>query len=159
MRRRFLLAAALTIPISGAFIGLTSGVASAGVKITCTNMSGSVGSGTITISGCSGGNTGGRSNALSIALLQNGGTVTWHSGSTTKFSKPVLVPKKASKCPGYVKPAKGQPQPSSPSMEQFSGTVTADHGDTGLKVPGKYKGEVCISGSGTFFAPKPLKIS
>ena len=158
MRRSFLLAAALTIPISGAFIGLTSGVASAGVKIICTNMSGSVGSGTITISGCTGGNTGGRSNALSISLLANGGTVPWHSGSTTHFSKPVLATAKATHCPGYVKPPKGGPTPNEPSLEKFSGQVTADNGD-GIKVPGKYKGEVCISQSGNFSAPKALKVS
>jgi len=148
-----LLAAALAMPISGAFIGLTSGVASAGVKIICTNMSGSTTSGTITISGCTGGNTGGSSHALSIAVLANGGTVTWHSGTTTHFAKPALASAKATHCPGYVKGASSEP-----TLEKFSGQVTADTGN-GIKVPGKYKGEVCISKTGTFSAPKALKVS
>jgi hypothetical protein len=158
MRRSLLLAAALAIPLSGALIGLTSNVAGAGVKITCTNITGNDAS-TITVSGCTGGNTGGKSKPISATALAAGGTVTWNSGSTTHFNKPVLATAKATHCPGYVKPAKGQPQPAFPTLEKFSGVVSADHGDTGLKVPGKFKGEVCVSKTGAITAAKELKIS
>ena len=158
MRRSLLLAAALAIPLSGALVGLSSTVASAGVKITCTTITGSD-AGTVTVSGCTGGDTGGKSKPISATTLAGGGTVTWNTGNTTHFNKPVLGTAKATHCPGYVKPAKGQPQPAFPELEKFSGVVSADHGDTGLKVPGKYKGEVCVSSTGHITAAKELKIS
>ena len=129
-------------------------------KVTCTSMSGSVGSGTITLSGCSGSavpGTGGASQPLSIAVLAGGGTVNWVNSQTTTFAAPALVSAKAKKCPGYVKPTTANPNPNEPSLEKFSGGVTAD--TAGLKVPGKYKGEVCIDQNGNFSAAKPLKIS
>jgi hypothetical protein len=130
-------------------------------KITCTTMSGSVSSGEIKISGCTGTatpGTGGSSKELSITVLANGGPVTWSNNTVTHFSKPVLASAKATHCPGYVKSSKKHPYSGSePSLEKFSGTVTSDN--SGLKVPGKYKGEVCISNSGTFSAAKALKIS
>jgi hypothetical protein len=130
-------------------------------KITCTTMSGSTGSGHIVISGCSGSavpGTGGASTSLSITLLAAGGNVTWVNGKVTRFAAPALASAKATHCPGYVKSSKKHPYSGAePSLEKFSGGVTSDN--TGLKVPGKFKGEVCISDSGSFSAAKPLKIS
>jgi hypothetical protein len=130
-------------------------------KITCTSMSGSTGSFTITISGCSGTavpGTGGSSVPLSITVLATGGTVGWVNGQQTVFGAPVLVSAKATKCPGYVKSTKKAPfTGTEPTLDKFSGAVTSD--SSGLKVPGKYKGEVCISASGSFSAPKALKVS
>jgi len=165
MRKAFMLVTVLAVPISVLSVTLNSGPASAKStgpkgKIACTTMSGSVGSGTITISGCSGTavpGTGGSSRPLSIAVLASGGPVTWVNGQVTNFSAPALASAKAKHCPGYVKPPKTGPAPSEPTLEKFSGAVTSDN--TGLKVPGKYKGEVCISASGNFSAAKPLKIS
>lgn len=152
MRRIMLLAAALTIPVSGVSLALSTGQAGAATKIACTSMNGSASS-TITISGCTGGNTGGSSQPLSAAALAAGGTVNWVSGSTTTFAAPTLTSTSAKKCPGYVKGAS-----SNPSADKFAGTVTADTGD-GIKVPGTYKGAVCISTSGAITALKTLKVS
>ena len=130
-------------------------------KVTCTSMNGSVSSGFITLSGCSGSavpGTGGSSQPLSIATLAGGGQVTWINNQVTTFGSPALVAApKAPHCPGYIKPTKANPNPSEPSLEKFSGAVTADN--AGLKVPGKYKGEVCIDQNGNITAAKPLKIS
>jgi hypothetical protein len=129
-------------------------------KVTCTTMSGSLNSGTITLSGCTGSavpGTGGSSQPLSIGLLASGGPVTWINNNVTTFGAPTLVGKKAKKCPGYVKPTKTNPNPTEPSLDQFSGVVTADN--TGMKVPGKYKGDICIDQAGNFSAEKALKIS
>jgi hypothetical protein len=165
VRKACMLVAVLAVPISVLSVTLNSGPASASSgpkgKVACTTMSGSVTSGTITISGCSGSavpGTGGSSRPLSIAVLESGGPVTWVNGQVTNFSKPVLGSAKATHCPGYVKSTKKAPYSGSePSLEKFSGSVTSDN--TGLKVPGKYKGEVCISQSGNFSAAKALKIS
>jgi hypothetical protein len=166
VRKAFMLVAVLAVPISVLSVTLNSGPASAASsgpkgKISCTTMTGSIGSGTITVSGCSGSavpGTGGSSKPLSIAVLESGGPVTWANSHVTNFSKPALASAKAAHCPGYVKSTKKAPYSGpEPSLEKFSGTVTSDN--TGLKVPGKYKGEVCISQSGSFSARKPLKIS
>jgi hypothetical protein len=164
-RKAGLSVAAVALAASGVavlFAGPASAKAPAGPKgkITCTTMSGSLGSGTITISGCSGSavpGTGGSSVPLSITVLASGGPVGWVSGQTTVFGAPALVSKKATHCPGYVKPPKGGPTPAEPSMDQFSGTVNTDN--SGLKVPGKFKGDICISVAGNFSAAKALKIS
>jgi hypothetical protein len=157
--------AAVALAASGVAV-LFAGPASAKAagpkgKMTCTTMSGSVSSTQIKISGCTGSNTpgtGGSSKELSITVLANGGPVTWVNNNVTDFSKPVLGSAKATHCPGYVKSSKKHPYSGNePSLEKFSGTVTSDN--TGLKVPGKYKGEVCISDSGSFSAAKPLKVS
>ncbi len=91
-------------------------------------MNGSLGSGMITISGCSGTavpGTGGSSMPLSIAVLANGGNVDWVSGAITHFAKPALVSKKATHCPGYVKSTKKAPYSGpEPSLDKFSGAVT-----------------------------------
>jgi len=123
----------------------------AGVKIDCTTINGNFS--TITVSGCTGGDTGGHSQPISTVALESGGTVHWVSGSTTTISKPTIAPTSAKKCPGYVKGASSEP-----SAEKFTATVTADHGD-GIKVPGKAKGAVCISQSDRITALKPLKAS
>ena len=124
-------------------------------KVTCTTVTGTA-TGTVTISGCAGSaNTGGASMPLPTLSLATGGTVTWVSGKTTTFSAATLVATKAKKCPGYVKPPKTGPQPSNPTATKFSGTVTAD--TSGMKLPGKYKGAVCISPAGNITALKALK--
>jgi hypothetical protein len=129
--------AALAIPVSA--LVLDTGTAWAGTKITCLNISGSAAS--LTISGCSGGSTGGGANNVNGSVLATGGTVTWISGNKTTVGAPALVPTNAKKCPGYVKGAANEP-----SAEKFSASVTADTGN-GIKIPGKAKGAVCISTS------------
>jgi len=141
MRRALLAAAALTIPISGLIVGLSSPAFASSKKISCTSLAGSVAS--ITISGCTGGNTGGASKPFSGSVLENGGTITWVSGSTSTFGKPVLVATSAKKCPGYVKGGS-----SNPTADKASVPVTADTGD-GIKIPGTAKGTICISSGDT----------
>jgi hypothetical protein len=134
-------------------------------KMTCTQISGSVNSGFITISGCTGSNspgTGGSSQPIPFAQLVAGGTVNWVNGQSTTVTNvnPVTEPsKKAKKCPGYVKPTKTNPNPNEPSLISFTATVSAD--TTGLKLPGKAKGFVCVKNdsAGTISAPKPSKFS
>ncbi len=156
--------AAVALAASGVavlFAGPASAASGPKGKVTCTTMSGSTGSGQIKLSGCTGSavpGTGGSSMELSITVLAAGGNVTWTNGKVTDFGTPALVPKKATKCPGYVKSTKKNPYSGNePSLDQFSGVVHSDN--TGMKVPGKYKGYVCISASGSFSAEKPLKIS
>jgi hypothetical protein len=151
--------AAVALAASGVMV-LVSGPASAKSsgpkgKTTCTTENGSVSSGYITIGGCSSTGTpgtGSSSEPISISLLANGGPVDWVSGAVTTFAKPALATKNAKHCPGYVKGAASEP-----SVEQYSGSVVSDN--SGLKMPGKFKGAVCISTSGTFSASKPLKLS
>ncbi|HEY3723105.1 MAG TPA: hypothetical protein VGN59_07050 [Acidimicrobiia bacterium] len=107
----------------------------------------------MTISGCTGtANTGGASTPLPVSTLAAGGTVTWVSGKTTTFAAPTLTATNAKKCPGYVKGAS-----SNPSADKFKGAVTAD--TSGMKVPGKFHGAVCISPSGDITALKTLKVN
>lgn len=150
IRRGFLVAAALVLPISGATAVALSGVAGAATSITCTTFNGTA-SGTSTISGCTGGNTGGSSEPFSSATFASGGVIHWVSGSTTTFGQPTLTSTSAKKCPGYVKGGS-----SNPTADKFTAPITADTGD-GIKVPGSAKGAVCISSSGTITAVKPLK--
>jgi hypothetical protein len=150
MRRALLLAAALAIPVSGASVVALSTQAGAATSITCTTITGNATS-TITVSGCTGGNTGGSSKPVNAATLASGGTIDWVSGSTTTIGQPTLTSTSAKKCPGYVKGGS-----SNPSADKFTATVTADTGD-GIKVPGTAKGAVCISSSGAVTALKPLK--
>jgi len=154
MRRVLLLAAALAIPLSGASVVALSGTAGAAVKITCTTITGNISS-TLTISGCTGGVTGGSSSAITSTALATGGTIPWVSGSTTTISAPTLTPTSAKKCAGYVKGSlKGNP-----TAEKISATVTGDTGD-GIKVPGKAKGAVCLyPATGAITALKPLVAS
>jgi len=149
MRRTLLLAAALAIPLSGASMVIAGAPAgAAATKITCTTVTSS--GSNITISGCTGGNTGGSSKPVAAATLAAGGTITWVSGSTTTISSPTLTSTSAKKCPGYVKGASSEP-----TADKFKATVTGDTGD-GLKVPGKAAGAICISQSGSITALKPL---
>jgi hypothetical protein len=122
------------------------------VKITCTTMSGSA-AGTATISGCSGGDTGGSSGPLSSTALATGGTINWVSGSDTTLAAPVLTATSAKNCPGYVEGAA-----SDPTADKFTAAATADTGN-GIKVPGVAKGAVCISTTATISALEPLKIT
>jgi hypothetical protein len=153
----------------GAALALTAGVAMVGVgpagaakgppkpkgKVLCTTITGTV-TGTITISGCSGtANTGSSTQPVATSSLISGGTIHWVNGKTTTISAATLVETKAKKCPGYVKPPKGSTSSSNPTAEKVSGTVNAD--TSGMKVPGKFKGAVCISQSGNITALKPLK--
>ena len=111
--------------------------------------------GHLVISGCAdsdGATTGGGSQPLPAISLATGGTVTWLSGDTTFFGAPSLVPTSAKHCPGYSKTSA-----TNPTAEKFSGAVTSS--TAGFKVPGTYKGEVCISTKGVITAPKPLKVS
>jgi hypothetical protein len=163
---RLLLVPALIAPFVCAAVLALPGTASAKSsgpkgKITCTTMNGSS-TGTITISGCSGSavpGTGGSSKPLTVAALATGGPVTWTNNQVTTFGPSALnTSGKPKHCPGYVKSTKKAPYSGNePSLIKFSGAVTGDN--TGLKVPGKFKGEVCVSTSGAITAAKPLKVS
>jgi hypothetical protein len=120
-------------------------------SITCTNLSG-VDTGTTTVSGCTGGDTGGGSHPMSAATLATGGTIDWLSGGSTTISAPVLAATSATKCPGYVKGAS-----SNPIADTFTANVTSDSGD-GLKLPGSAKGAVCVAANGTITALKALSL-
>jgi hypothetical protein len=151
-----MLAAAIAIPVSGFSALAISGQAGAAAKITCLAFNGSVSSGQVQAQSCSGGNTGGSSQELSIAVLGSGGNVPWTmTPNNTTFGAPTEKTVAATKCPGYVKHAS-----SNPSAVSFKGAVTADSGD-GLKIPGKYAGEVCISNDadGTITALKKLTVT
>jgi hypothetical protein len=152
MRRTFLLAAALAIPLSGASFVLGTGQAGAAVKIVCTTMSGN-GASQIVISGCSGGNTGGASLPFTGSALASGGTIHWTSGSSTTIGAAKLTAISAKKCPGYV--AGGT---NNPMADKLTAPVAGDVGD-GIQVPGVAKGAVCIATNLNVSALKPLKIS
>ncbi len=151
MRRIFMIISAMLIPVAGLTLGL-SGTAGAGsLKITCTTLTGNV-SGNLTISGCTGGNTGGSSEPFLALSLESGGTTHWVSGSTTTVSAPVTTPISPKKCPGYVKPPKGTTPPE-PSALSVMSTVTADTGD-GMLLPATGTAEVCVGLDGTITALK-----
>jgi hypothetical protein len=121
-------------------------------SISCTAVSGNA-TGNITVSGCTGGDTGGSSAALPALTLATGGTIPWTSGSSTTISAPTLKATSATKCPGYVKGGSANP-----SAEKFTATVTTDTGD-GLKIPGKASGAVCLASDGTITALGKLAVS
>jgi hypothetical protein len=145
-----LLVAALAIPVSGASFVALSTEAGAATSIVCTTITGNIAS-TLTVSGCSGGNTGGSSNPITATALATGGTIVWINSNSTTIGAPALAATSAKKCPGYVKGGANNP-----TAEKFKATVTADKGD-GIKVPGKASGAVCIAKSGAITALKPLK--
>jgi hypothetical protein len=149
MRRTLLVIAALIIPISGLTLGI-AGTAGAAGSITCSTIAGNA-TGTITLSGCTGPNTGGSSKPTSAAALATGGTITWVSGGTTTFAQPTLAAASATKCPGYVKKAASEP-----AAESFTAVVTGDTGD-GVLVPGSASGSVCIGTDGTITTLKAMK--
>jgi len=151
MRRGFLLLAALALPVSGAATVALSNEAGAAVTITCSSLSGTAAT-TVTLSGCTGGNTGGSSVPVSSAVLALGGVVGWVSGSHTTFGKPVTTATSAKKCPGYVKGGT-----SNPTAVKANSVVTADTGD-GIKVPGSAKGTICIAPSGAVSSLGPFTI-
>jgi hypothetical protein len=158
-----MLAAALAIPLSGVTLALGGGQAWASKgpngKMTCTSVTGTA-SGNITVSGCTdtGSATATASDPLPATQLASGGTVTWTNGKTTTVGAPAITSTSAKHCSGYVKSTKKAPYSGpEPSADKFSGSVTAD--TSGLKVPGKIKGAVCISSSGSVTDLKPIKIS
>jgi len=156
MRRILLVAAALAIPLSAMSLALTNGVASASGpngKTTCSSLSGTVSS--LTISGCvdsGSAHTGGGTPPFSGTVLASGGTVTWNSGFTSTSAAPTLTATSAKKCPGYVKGGS-----SNPTADKVSAAVTAS--TVGFKVPGLFKGKVCISSTGAITNLGPLKVS
>ena len=115
----------------------------------CTTITGNAAS-TLTVSGCTGGNTGGGSTPITATALAVGGTIHWLSGGSTTIGAPTLTPTSATHCPGYVKGAATEP-----TAEKFLATVSADTGD-GLKLPGSAKGAVCIGTDNSITALKPL---
>jgi hypothetical protein len=117
--------------------------------IACTTITGNASS-TIVVSGCTGGDTGGSSNALTATALETGGTISWVSGGSTVVGTPTLTATSAKLCPGYVAHAA-----TNPAAEKFTAAISSDSGD-GLKLPGSAKGAVCISTSGAITALKPL---
>jgi hypothetical protein len=137
--------AALLIPVAGLTLGLSGTAGAATVKITCTTITGNI-SGDLTISGCTGGDTGGSSVPFSALALEGGGTTDWVSGSTTTVSAPVTTSIPATKCPGYTKPPKGTTPPEPIAVSVVS-AVTADTGDSML-LPATSTGEVCVSTGG-----------
>ena len=149
--------AALAIPTSALLVTTGTTAWAGGSKITCTTMSGTAA--LLTISGCTGGNTGGGANNVNGAVLAAGGTVTWRSGSTTHVSAPSLAPTNAKKCPGYVKSTKKSPYSGpEPSADKVTASVTADTGD-GLKIPGVAKGSVCLGTTGHVTLLKKFTLS
>ena len=106
-------------------------------RITCTALSGNTTS-TITVSGCTGGNTGGSSVSMPATILTGGGTINWLSGGSTTIGIPTLSATSATKCPGYARKAA-----SNPTAETFAASVTGDTGD-GILIPGIERGAVCI---------------
>ena len=146
MRRGLLLAADLTIPITGASLAVSDGVSGAATKIVCTTISGNA-STTIVISGCSGGITGGVSTPLPGTALGAGGPIPWICGSVTTIGAPVLTAASAKKCPF----------PGSTAF-RLTAPFVADVGD-GIKVPGVASGAVCIDPNVNITALKPLKIT
>jgi len=159
MARRFMAVGAMcALAGSLGFVGSTTAFASGPKppkgKTQCSHMDGNAAT-TVTVSGCvdkSGANTGGGTHALPVATLAGGGKITWLSGKTTTFGSSNAVATSAKKCPGYVKGGSNNP-----SAFKFSGAVTAD--TSGMKVPGKFSGAVCVAADGTISALKPLKVS
>jgi len=148
------MAAALALPVTGVAVAGLPGVASAGtpkVTVVCTSVVGTA-SGSLTVSGCTGGNTGGGAFVPSALSLATGGTITWNSGATTTTGTPVLTVVSAKKCPGYVKNATS----GNPTAEKFSLTVTGGSGSN-MPVNGTSSGEICLSSAGNITALKPLK--
>jgi hypothetical protein len=146
--------AALLIPVAGVSLGFAAGTAgAASLKITCTTISGTV-SGDITVSGCTGGNTGGASEPAPALSLEYGGTTDWVSGSTTTVAAPVTTAVAATKCPGYVH---GQTA-TNPSALSVVSAVTGDTGD-GILLPATSTGEVCVTQAGVITALKSFVYS
>src|ERR1700722_9579802 len=165
MRRVLMLAATLVIPVAGIAVAVGAGPAWAAKggpngKETCASIAGNATSG-IYITGCVGSgtaNNGGASEQLSETALATGGPVPWVNGKVTDFGTPVLTSTSAKKCPGYVKSTKKAPYSGpEPSADKILGSITSDN--SGLKIPGTFKGEVCISNTGNVTSPKALKLS
>lgn len=151
MRRILLTVAAILIPVAGVTLGFV-GTAGATGKLQCTSLSGNA-STTVTLSGCTGGRTGGSSQAVNSATLATGGTIPWVSGTTTTIAAPALTTISAKHCPGYVKNASSEP-----AAESFTATITGDSGD-GILIPATLSGEVCVGTDGSITLLKTVKAS
>jgi len=138
--RRFAVAVLASASLAGVF-AITAGPASATfVGIKCTGLTGTV-SGTIKATGCNG-NTGGSSVPQSTSSLISGGVVHWVNGKTTTIGAATT----SSTETDSDAPPKA-PCPAGTSQTSAKGSVTAD--TTGsAPVPGTYKVEVCVDGSG-----------
>jgi hypothetical protein len=138
--RRFAAAMLASASLAGMF-AITAGPASAAfVGIKCTGLTGTV-SGTIQATGCNG-NTGGSSVPQSTSSLISGGVVHWVNGKTTTIGAATT----SSTETDSDAPPKA-PCPAGTSETSAKGSVTAD--TTGsAPVPGTYKVEVCVDGSG-----------
>lgn len=160
--KRLLIMGCVTAVAVGALAPGIAGAAAAPKpkgKTACTTAVGTA-TGTIVIGGCvdvNGADTGGGTAALSTTALAFGGTVAWNSGKTTVFTAPLVLPTKATKCPGYVRFKRNTTPPPEPTAFKFSGTVTAD--TSGMKVPGKIKGAVCVGLAGDISVLKTIKVS
>jgi hypothetical protein len=153
IRRILLTVATILIPVAGITTLGIAGTAGAAGKMECTGISGSV-AGFITLSGCTGPNTGGGSQPLTSAALANGGTFSWLSGGTTTVSAPTLTTTaNDKKCPGYSKTAS-----SNPSGIAFTSVVTGDTGD-GILIPGAVSGDICVSTTGNITPLKAIAFS
>lgn len=149
MRRALLVLSALAVSALSLTVGIATDAGAAHVHyntITCTTVSGNVAS-TVTVSGCTGGNTGGSSQPIPATALATGGTITWVSGSTTTLATPTITAVSAKHCPT-----------AGSSADSIKATVTADTGDT-LKIPGVATGEACIAPSGAITALKNFKLT
>jgi len=98
---------------------------------------------TTTLTECTGGQTGGSSTPLGPAL-QQGGTITWTSGSTTTVGAPGLQLVHTPGCNG--------------TENAITAQVTADSGN-GIKVPGTFTGTACLNLDGTITVVKPFTIT
>jgi hypothetical protein len=154
MRRVLMLVAAAAIPASGAFVALSGGQAWAkgfNGKVTCTTITGTATS-EITISGCSDSGTaatGPSTVPFEATELESGGVITWIDGNESSFGAPALKSTSAKHCPVTGSTA-----------DKISGAVNTADDSSDLKVPGKYKGAVCIApGTEAITALKPLAVS
>ncbi len=111
MRRIIMAFAALLIPAAGLSLAVAGGVASAGGgKIVCTTVNGTV-AGTIQLSGCTGGNTGGSSVPFTTLDLATGGTTTWVSGNEHHDRRSDDGPHFGIEVPGLRQAAEGDNSP------------------------------------------------
>ena len=151
MRRRTMVVVAAVISIACVMGVSSSAFASkahktAKVTIKCSGLSGTL-TGTTTLTGCKGGNTGGSSTSLG-AKLASGGTITWTSGATTTVGTPTLATLSTSKCP-VIDGLKAS------SANKVTATVTAENGVGNLPIPGTFTGAACLYSNDDVATVKP----
>jgi hypothetical protein len=130
-------AAAAIVPIAGVSALAASPAGATTKTISCTAMSGNVGT-KIQLKGCNG-NTGGKSKKTAVGTLATGGTIKWANGKTTTFGPSTL--------------GAGTNCPAGDTDETATGAVTADTTKSAKPIPGVFSGEVCIDGSGNLSLP------